>query len=73
MKTALKTLHSWRKRKTVYPVAQLDDDVKHIFRQHNQKADHLANAETEGKKSITIEGVIFFFEKKKKKETQSTG
>ena len=45
-----KTLHSWWKRSVAYP-------VKHVFREHNQKSDHLANLEAEGKSKITIEGV----------------
>ena len=35
----------------------MDDDVKHIFREHNQEADHLANLGTEEQKHITVEGV----------------
>ena len=43
-----KTLHSWWKRKIAYPVGEFDDYMKHIFREHNQEADHLANLGTEG-------------------------
>ena len=49
--------HCVRGRKFWYPVAQIDDYVKHIFREHNQEADHLANLGTEGQKEVTIEGV----------------
>ena len=52
-----KTLHSWWRKKTAYPVAQIDDFVKHIFREHNQEADHLANLGTSGQRKITIDGV----------------
>ena len=38
-----KTLHSGWTRKVAYPVALVDDYVKHIFREHHQEADHLAN------------------------------
>ena len=30
-----KTLHSWWKRKVAFPVSQIDDDVKDIFRETN--------------------------------------
>ena len=53
----LKTLHSWWKKKTAYPVAQIDDFVKHIFLEHNQEADHLAHPGTFGRRKITIDGL----------------
>ena len=34
-------------KNTAYPVAQIDDHVKHIFREHKQEADHLANVGAE--------------------------
>ena len=40
-----------------YPARMLDDFVKHIFREHNQEADHLAMLETGGQRNITTEGV----------------
>ena len=36
-------------------MAQVDDHVKHIFREHNQEADHLANLGAEAPRKITIE------------------
>ena len=50
-----KTLYSWWKRKIAYPVVQIDDNVKHIFREHNQEAEHLENLGAEGQRKITIE------------------
>ena len=41
----------------MYPVGKIDDHVKHIFTEHNQEADHLANLGTEAKTKITIAGV----------------
>ena len=38
-------------------MGEIDDCKKHIFREHNQEADHLAHLGTEGKMKITIEGV----------------
>ena len=43
--------------KCVYPVAQLDECVWHIFREHNLVADHLAKLGKDGQRKITIEGV----------------
>ena len=42
--------------KKAFPV-RTDDELKHIFREHNQVADHLANLVTEGHRKITIERV----------------
>ena len=50
-----KTLYSWWKRTIAYPVAQIDDNVKHLFREHNQEAEHLENLGAEGQRKITIE------------------
>ena len=44
-------------KKSAYRVAQIDDYVKHIFRDHNWEADHLANLETKGHGQVTIESV----------------
>ena len=40
-----------------YPARMIDDYVKHIFTEHNQETDHLANLETEGRRKFTTEGV----------------
>ena len=45
-----KTLHSWRKRKVTYLVGVVDDNVKHVLREHNQEADHRANLGAEGQR-----------------------
>ena len=42
-------------RTIAYPVAQTDDCVKHISREHSQDADHLANLGTKEQRKITIE------------------
>ena len=52
-----KTLHLWLRRNVAYPVDKVDDYVKHVFREHNQETDDLANQGTEGHTHITIEGV----------------
>ena len=38
-----------------YPVNQTNDYAKHIFREHNQEAEHLANLGAEGQRKITVE------------------
>ena len=35
----------------------IDDYVRHIFREHNQEVDHVANLGTKEQHKITIEGV----------------
>ena len=52
-----KTSHSWWKRSVAQPVRIIEDCVKHVFKEHNQEADHLANQGAEGKSKKTIEGV----------------
>ena len=47
-------MHSWWE-KVAFLVTQIDDYVKHIFRKHNQEADHLANLGAEGLRKITVE------------------
>ena len=42
-----RTLQSLWRRKVAYPVAQVGDYVRHVFREHNQEADHLANFDAE--------------------------
>ena len=49
-----KTLHSWWKRKTAFPISQIDGYVKHIFRKHNQEADHWANGGADGQRKIFL-------------------
>ena len=51
------TLHFWWKKKIAYTEAQMGDFVKHIFREHNQEADHLANLGADGQWEITTDGV----------------
>ena len=37
------------KEKKTYLVGLIDDHVKHVFREYNQEADHLANLEVKGR------------------------
>ena len=50
-----KTLHQWWKKKTANHISKIDDDVKHIFREHNQEADHWAIVGTEGQRQVVID------------------
>ena len=46
----------WKwKRKVAFPFSQIDDNVKHIFREHNQEADHRANLGAEGQRKIVVD------------------
>ena len=36
-------------------MGQVDDHVKHVFREHNQEADHLANLGAEEQRKVTVE------------------
>ena len=38
-----------------HPVGPIDDYTKHIFPEHNQEPDHLANLGTHGQRKVTIE------------------
>ena len=58
-----RTLHAWWKWKIAYTVAQIDDYVKHIFKEHNLETDHLANLWTIGQRKKQL----------KEKRTQRTG
>ena len=55
MESIQRTLHALWKRKVAYPVGQVDDYVRHVLREHNQEADHLANLAPEGQRQITVE------------------
>ena len=48
----LRYIRGW-KEEIAYPATQIDDYVKHAFREHKQEADHLANLGAEGRK-ITV-------------------
>ena len=50
-----KTLHSLWKKKSACPATQIDDYVRHIFREHNQESDHLANLGADGQSKIVVE------------------
>ena len=49
-----KTLHSWWKRKIAFLVSQIDDYVKHIFREHDKEADHRANLGAGGQRKLNV-------------------
>ena len=38
-------LHSWWKRGAATPISNIDNFVKHVYREHNQEADHWADIE----------------------------
>ena len=48
-----KTLYSWRRRKIANSISKTDDYLTHIFRAHNQDADHWANLGTEGQRKVS--------------------
>ena len=46
------TLHSWCQEKSASPISKIDDFVKHVYREHNQEADHWANIGAQGQRKI---------------------
>ena len=48
-------LHSWWKRKVATPISNIDSFVKHVYREHNQEADHWANKGAQGRRKIVID------------------
>ena len=44
--------HSWWKRGAATPISDIDNFVKHIFREHNQEADHCADIGAQGRRKI---------------------
>ena len=50
-----KTLHLWWKEKIANPIPKIDDFVKHVFREHNQEADHWANIGAKGQRKIVLD------------------
>ena len=50
-----KTLHQWWKKKIANFISNICEYVKHIFREHNQEADHWANVGPEGQKKAVID------------------
>ena len=59
-KRQLGKFHSWWKRRVAAPISDIDNFVKHVYREHNQEADHWANigAGTEGERLMFIEEMI---------------
>ena len=49
-----KTLHQWWRKKIAKTIHEIDDNVKHIFREHNE-ADHWANVGAEGQRKVVID------------------
>ena len=39
----IQIVHSWWKRRVAAPNSDIDYFVKHVYREHNQEADHWAN------------------------------
>ena len=50
-----KTLYSWWRRKIANPASKMDDFVQHVFQEHNQEVDLLANMVAEGQKKTVID------------------
>ena len=50
--TFKRTFNPWWKIKIALPISQIDDYVKHIFREYNREADHWANLGAEGQRKI---------------------
>ena len=44
----------WRK-KIAHSISKIDDYVKHIFREHNLEADHMANLGAEGRRKFVAD------------------
>ena len=47
-------LHSWWKRRVAAPISDIDNVVKHVYREHNHEADHCANIGAQGRRNIDI-------------------
>ena len=50
-----KTLHSWWKENVAEPISNIDRFMKHVFREHNQEADHWANIGAQGQRKIVLD------------------
>ena len=50
-----KTLYTLWKRKIANPISKIDDDVKHIFREHNREAHHWRNWGAKGHRKIVVD------------------
>ena len=50
-----KTVHSWWKKKIARPISKKDVLVKHVYREHNQEADHRANMGAQGQRKIVLD------------------
>ena len=51
-----KFLQSWWKRGAATPISNIDNFVKHSYREHNQEADHWADIGAQGRRKIDIYG-----------------
>ena len=51
-----KILRSWRKRGAATPISNIDNFVKHIYRENNQESDHWAEIGAQGRRKIDIHG-----------------
>ena len=50
-----KTMYSWWKRRIANPISNIDSFVNHVYREHNQEADHWANVATQGNRKIVMD------------------
>ena len=51
-----KILHSWWKRGAATPISNIDNFGKHVYREHNQEADHLANIGAQEEETLISKG-----------------
>ena len=47
--------YSWWEKKVAFLITEIDDKVKHIFRERSQGADHEANLGEDGQRKITVD------------------
>ena len=50
-----KILQSWWKQGVAKPISNVDSSVNHVYRDHNQEADHWANLGAQGPRKIVID------------------
>ena len=50
-----KILYSWWKENIASPISKIDDFVKHVYREHNQEADHWAKIGAQGHWNVAFD------------------
>ena len=51
-------MHQWWKKEIAKPVSKIDDNVKHVFRGHNQEPEHWANVGAKDKGKLLLTGKV---------------